>query len=215
VLFPPCGIELTMTVLFKGNDLGTCDVLEWFGNQRTPNVRWNWVEMEGNAIFRRSIGRNIAALASIADWVWFCDADYWFTGKCWRAFDDVNLVESTLVFPKYVLLHKTHQLGDACVSRVDEFSTLVEAQPEEFSAVRMRRAIGGIQIVKGEFCRRMGYLRGSRRFQKVPTQAGFLDTPDDVAFRRSIGTQGQAVDLPEVYRIRHSAKGRHDHSVTL
>ena len=41
-------------------------------------VRCNWQQLTPPQLFRRSIGRNQAALNSSADWVWFTDCDLYF-----------------------------------------------------------------------------------------------------------------------------------------
>jgi hypothetical protein len=215
VLWPPVGVEVTMTVCFTPEDEATAAVLEEFTARKVARVRWNWRPMAARELCRRSIGRNRAALATEADWVWFADADYWFAAECWPAFGGIEGRREPLVFPREVWRHRSHALGDAYLERAAQATGLVWAEPGEFEPVRMRCAIGGIQIARGEVCRERGYLRESRRFQRPPRRAVFQQCREDVAFRRALGTRGVAVDLPGVFRIRHSTAGRHDPALRL
>jgi hypothetical protein len=64
---------------------------------------------------------------------------------------------------------------------------------------KFNRAIGGVQIARGDIVRRIGYVpeRANR------TSERWVNSVEDVTFRKLIGTKGAAVDLPGVYRIRH------------
>lgn len=112
-------------------------------------------------------------------------------------------------------MHKWRALGDACIDAADAQAGLLAANRDEFAPIRMRRAIGGIQIASGDHCRRHGYLRDSRRWQTAPHRAIFQKCREDLFFRKACGTSGQAVHLPGVYRIRHSCKGRNDPALRL
>jgi len=215
VLFPPAEIDITATVLYTLADSRTSSVLDWFQNQKMPRVRWNWQELPLQKVCKRSIGRNMAALASEADWVWFTDADHWFTTDCWATFGKVPEVNAPLLFPKVVHKHRTHLLGDRCIERAASSDGLVAADPAEFEPITMNRAIGGIQIVRGDICRSVGYLRDSEQAQQPVKDGIWLSTREDWVFRRRLGSRGKAIDLPGVYRIRHSRAGRHTPGLML
>ena len=214
-LWPPSGVEITMTVCFTPEDAPTGAVLRWFGGQMVPGVRWNWQAMEPRELCRRSIGRNRTALATEADWVWFCDADYWFGAECWAAFAALPPPRKPIIYPRQVWMHRWRSLGDACIAAADGEEGLLSAKREDFVPIRMRRAIGGIQIASGEMCRKRGYLRSSRRWQTPPKRAVFQKCREDLFFRKEWGTAGQGIDLPGVYRIRHSRNGRDDAALRL
>ena len=206
---------MTATVFYTSEDCGTETVLDWFGKQEAPGVKWNWQEQPLLEACKRSIGRNLAALATEADWVWFCDADYWFTSECWDEFTTIGSIEAALFFPRVVNTHRTHELGDMCIERALRTPGTVAADVKEFEPRVMRKAIGGIQIARGDVCRAQGYLRDSRRAQAPRKEAVFARNKEDVWFRRQLGTSGQAVALPGVYRIRHSKAGRYSPGLML
>ncbi len=207
VLGPPApGVEVTMTVCYTLEDEETTRVLSWFDQQEVRGVVWKWLPLPTAELCRRSIGRNRAALATLADWVWFCDADYWFTTECWEAFTRLGDTTARLIFPRHVNGHLSHDMGDRCIQRARELDGLVSAETSEFEPERMRRAIGGIQIVRGDYCREHGYLKNGRRAQRPRTS--WKRTHDDVWFCRAVGSRGVPVELPGVYRIRHSLSGR-------
>ncbi len=215
VMWPPEGVELTVTICFTLDDSATADVLESFARRVAPGVRWNWLPLSPREVCRRSIGRNRAALATTADWVWFCDVDYWFGAECWPALALLPPPRKPLIYPRHVWMHKCRSLGDACIAATDSDSGLIVAERADFTPIRMRRAIGGLQITRGERCRQRGYLRDSRHWQTPPERAVFQKCREDLSFRRECGTSGQGVDLPGVYRIRHSRKGRDDATLIL
>lgn len=208
---PPEGMEVTATVFFTPNDEATTRTLEWFGNQQVRGVRWNWQALPESRLCRRAIGRNLAALSSTADWVWFTDADYWFTSDCWKSFmrfGHINVNIEPLVYPKKVHTQSEHGLGDNCIARARMASGFVFADPREFTPLRMSRAIGGIQIASGGICREKGYLNGWRRAQTPLVEPIWQRTMEDVWYRKYLQTEGVPVRLLGVYRIRHSQAGR-------
>jgi len=205
---PPVEVSLTATVCHMPEDAETMQVLRFFGNLQAAQVSWNWLPMPEPELCRRSIGRNRAALATKADWIWFCDADYWFTSECWTWFAEGCPSEEQLIYPRVVMGHRSHALGDTCIQRAQESNGLVEAAQDEFEPNIMNRAIGGIQIVRGDWCRDRGYLKNSKRAQSPREPAIWKRTREDVSFRREMGTSGGAAPIPGVYRIRHSQAGR-------
>src|SRR5690554_2629039 len=81
-LFPPRDLSVTMTVYYCEEDQVTVDLLNFFATQQVPGVHWNWQALPRQALFRRAIGRNHAALTTSADWVWFTDCDVLFRENC-------------------------------------------------------------------------------------------------------------------------------------
>jgi len=83
----------------------------------------------------------------------------------------------------------------------------IAIDPDHFMMEKYRRAIGGIQIVRGSWARENGYLDDTRWTQPVSINTGFRSCKCDVPFRKQVGSS-EAVDIPGVYRIRHSRCGR-------
>jgi hypothetical protein len=129
---------------------------------------------------RRSIGRNRAARMTKADWVWFCDADYWFASSCWDAIVALPDTTGPLIFPRYVQMHCSKKLGDARIAVSQNTRGLIFAPKEEFKPVLMPRAIGGIQIVRGSVCRERGYLKDSLRWQQPAASPVFQSCSEDI-----------------------------------
>ena len=82
VQFPPAKLRVTMTVFYAPEDTATQKLLDFFGGQTVPGVTWNWQPLAKERLFRRGIGRNLAARATTADWIWFTDCDVMFRAGC-------------------------------------------------------------------------------------------------------------------------------------
>lgn len=202
-----CRCCVTVTVCFCPEDRRTMDLLEWYGDG-THQVRR--FPMSADRLGRRCIGRNAAAKTSKADLVWFADCDHMFREGCldrlaampWPELDDEP---ASMVFPRTIEIHRDHATGDRAAERIRGTLRLADVDPAEFVGKRYSRAIGGVQIVRGGFARGHGYLDGDPAWQR-PAEKPFGDFRDDVAYRRHCVKFGPivGVDLPGVYRIRHS-----------
>jgi hypothetical protein len=77
LLHPPADCRLRATVYFTPKDFPVVATLEHFAAQPLPaNVEWNFQPIGPGRLRRRAIGRNLAALATPADFVLFSDVDY-------------------------------------------------------------------------------------------------------------------------------------------
>jgi hypothetical protein len=208
VLFPPRDLDVTVTVFYSPEDEGTARLLEFFAAQQVPGVRWNWRPIPRQQLFRRSIGRNLAALATRADWVWFTDCDLMFRAGCLDAL--AGLLQGrrdALVFPQeerttdLLAEHSTTMRAGSGDTRVLDVDT------SEFITYRRSRATGPLQIAHGDVCRAVGYCRGIRLYQ-TPVER-FAKCHEDRAFRWLLRSQGVPLPIPGVYRIRHVHKGRY------
>lgn len=209
-LFPPQQTSVTLTVFFAPEDRRTLRVLEYFGGLNRTNVVWRWWGLERGQLLQRAVGRNLAARHTQADWVWFADCDMCFREDCLdrlpaaiAEFPDPD--GARLVHPRQVQVSRDHATGDACIARAGFQPRILDVDPDEFVGMRYRRAIGGAQIAPGALLRESGYCPGSR-FQRPADR--WQPCRSDRVFRRQIGAQGTAIDLPHVYRIRHSQRGR-------
>jgi hypothetical protein len=116
----------------------------------------------------------------------------------------MELTGSPLFYPSKVMISKDHASGQRLLDRVTR-PDVYDIDPSEFVEKRHSFALGGLQIVTGQTARLHGYCP-CRREQTPVTDGCWRDTRGDVRFRTLLGTQGEAIDLPNVYRIREAVE---------
>jgi hypothetical protein len=206
-LHPPKECQVEVTVCYCTTDQKTKRVLDWFYGLSpvVDGVSLNYLAYDRQHLGRRCIGRNDAALETAADIVWFTDVDHVFRDGVLDSL--ANYVwdnQTKMVYPQTIQIHRDHATGDQALAKAVK-PGLIDIDPVEFVNKQYNRAIGGIQIVDGDFARCHGYLDQNARYQR-PTSTPFGDFKDDVSFRHFCEISGDvlAVDLPGVYRLRHS-----------
>lgn len=208
VLSPPRKCEVTMTVCYSEEDQSTVDLLAFFEKQTVAQVTWQWLPLRRAELMRRAIGRDRAARASIADWVWFTDCDLLFHAGCLDGLTDAVAGRTdALVFPREERCTPMLKPSDALLQAAAKSPQLVEIDAARFETQLRQKATGPLQIVRGDLARRFGYC-GSIRCYQTPTDH-WRKTYEDRAFRWLLGTAGTAVEVPGVYRIKHVEKGRY------
>jgi hypothetical protein len=206
VLHPPREVDATMTVYFCREDRRTARLLELAAGVRLPNVHWQWRALAKEHLFRRSIGRNHAALATRADWIWFTDCDLMFGEGCLDALGRALQGRvDPLVFPRQENL--TTLLDDASLAGEAEPRLRQPSGELEFASTTATKAKGPLQITHGDVARALGYCRDIACYQRA--EAAFAKCREDTAFRWILGTHGVSIDLPGVSRLRHATKGRY------
>lgn len=202
---PPRHTVVTMTVFHAAEDEATCRVLEYFGRQEVPNVRWNWRALEVPNLLRRAIGRNLAALESGADWVFFTDCDVLFGDGVLDRLGQMLVGRSEILF--YPGRHRVTPLlrDDDRIFAVPH-DTVVELPVQDWLPDERDRATGPFQITRGDVARVLGYCGTTRYFQRPA--ARWRKAREDCVFRWLLGTQGTPLEIDGFYRIRHKAKGR-------
>ena len=176
------------------------------------------VQMKPGQLFRRAIGRNWCATRSEADIVWMTDVDYVFGPDCLTRLSELMDVDSGLSMPSTLWMSKDlngrggdrpdHALGDKMVADNLE-NDLPTIDESLFASRRQRICIGGCQIVGGNLARDIGYLGDKPAWMEPVDEAkGFLSCRGDQKWRRSNKLSAERLDIPSVYRIRHSADGR-------
>lgn len=208
VQFPPTKMRVTMTVFYNEADTETQALLAHFSSIEVPGVTWNWQQLPTQALFRRAIGRNLAAKQSQADWIWFTDCDLLFREGCLDALNEaLQGRQNALVYPREEfctgLLPADHELLKPDLEHIevrDIDSTL-------FRKFEKSRATGPLQITHGDVARAVGYCEALTYYQR-PSHT-WCKAYEDRAFRWLLRTQGEPLDVPGVYRIRHAAKGRY------
>lgn len=207
-LYPPTRLAVTMTVFHAAEDQGTARLLAAFGARRVPNVSWNWRALDRGRLFRRGIGRNLAARATACDWVWFTDCDLLFHAGCLDALADaLQGRRDALVFPREEAVSAMLEAGDPLLVRGRDGPMPADIDPARFVREARDRATGPLQIAHGDVARACGYCEQLRVYQK-PSPV-WTKCTEDRAFRWLIRSQGVPIDVPGVFRIRHAAKGRY------
>jgi hypothetical protein len=208
VLHPPTKLTVRVTVFYSPEDTRTAELLRFFSGLPTPKVTWNWRPLDRWHLFRRAIGRNLAALQTAADWIWFTDCDVVFHEGCLDALaDSLQGRRDPLVFPREekctALLASTDPLLEAAAHR----PALVAIDPTQCHPVVHTRAVGPLQIAHGDVARQIGYCACLRYYQKPA--ARWQKAYEDRAFRWLLRTHGTPIDVPGVFRIKHLDKGRY------
>lgn len=210
VLDKPKNCRVMLTVCFCPGDQWTQTVLLWgngvLGRDLTA------IPLDIRSLGRRAIGRNKAAKTTPADIVWFADVDQCFREGILTRLAGMAWPEgAVMIYPRQIMIHKDHATGDRATALVEGHPRIIDINPNEFIPKRYNRAIGGVQIVKGDYCRKYGYLDGDEKWMK-PTNGNFVSCTCDRAFRSNCRKVGKTpgVELPGLYRIRHTeaAHGR-------
>ena len=214
------GVDVTATVFCCPvvNDPATHAMLDVFAGDWLRRI-----ELPKLRLYRRSIGRNMAALATAADVVLFTDCDYVWPATTFRSAEQKFKPTAIMSFARFISMHRDPVRGDAVIARLASpgRATLPEFTEVDWMVRRELRGIGGNQWVDGDYCRKYGYLNSSTTFQ---ADADRIDIPfwnfrDDASFRRGVGAYlgisgrkpngrrrefyGNGMDLPGVARLRH------------
>ncbi|MEX2366393.1 MAG: glycosyltransferase family A protein [Pseudohongiellaceae bacterium] len=208
VNYPPGDLTVTMAVYYCPEDLRTKALLDNSSRLAVPGVIWDWRPLPRQALFRRAIGRNQAALHTRADWIWFTDCDLMFRNGC---LDSLAAVlqgrQDALVFPATerctALLSDDNPLLHM---DTDRFQVL-DVDARQFTERKRTRATGPLQISHGDVARACGYCNSLPYYQRP--SLSWCKAHEDRAYRWLLGTQGTPLDIRGVYRIRHAAKGRY------
>jgi len=202
ILLNPSSCKVQMTVCCTPSDERTQKVLEFFKNKLNLKI----IELSVEKLGRRSVGRNMAAKQTEANFVWFADTDYLFGDNCLDTLVEYEWEKKrVLVYPRKVRFHKRHELGDSLVKQHDGTVGIFGVNEDEFVTKTNKMAWGGIQIARGDHVRKHGYLDGFQKFMKG-AEKPFADFRDDVRFRKCCEKKGITLPLriPNLYRLRHS-----------
>jgi hypothetical protein len=207
VLHPPRHCDVQLTVFYSPEDHATADLLEFFGSQTPENVTWKWWPLEKQRLFRRAIGRNLAALATTADWIWFTDCDQLFHAGCLDALQaELQGRQDLLCYPTTVNCSRLLEDDDRLLTS-SQRPAIVEIDSAQFEPQVHPRAIGALQILHGDVARRVGYCNAIRFYQQ-PVER-WHKCYEDRALRWLLGTPGTPLNVPGIYRIEHLRKGRY------
>lgn len=207
VLHAPTRLSVRMTVCYSPEDEATSRLLAFFGAQAVPHVTWNWCPLDPSLLLRRAIGRNRAALQTPADWIWFTDCDLIFGPGCLDGLaDQLQGRNDRLVFPRVEHCSKLLGPTDPLLQKLAT-PRLIDIDPALFSPVSHDRATGPLQIAHGDLARQVGYCDAIEYYQRPVSH--WQKTYEDRAFRWLLRTLGTPLEVPGVFRIKHSSKGRY------
>jgi hypothetical protein len=206
---PPRAASVRMVVFFSPEDEGTNELLAFFGSIDVEGVVWDWRPLPKDQLFRRAIGRNLAARATTADWIWFTDCDVIFGEGCLDGLAErLQGRTDRLVFPREEHVTPLLPPDDPMLARAGrEGDPRVSADPERFNPQPLSVAKGAMQITHGDVARAVGYCEAIPLYQRPASR--WQKAWEDRAFRWLLGTDGEPIDVPGVFRIRHAAKGRY------
>lgn len=203
-------LDITMSVYYAAEDESVTRVLSFFQDIDVPGVTWNWQVLTKEQLFRRSIGRNMAAKSTTADWIWFTDCDIIFHENCLDTLaDELQGRDDVLVFPRIGLGTSLLSEDAEILTKGREGPAIREIPLEDFvpyGDVRTQ-AKGPYQITHGDVARACGYCESIGFYQKPSDR--WRKTYEDSAFRWLMGTKGTALDIPGACQIRHVVKGRY------
>lgn len=163
-------------------------------------------------LFRRAIGRNKVALESKAGIIWFTDCDHFFGRGClddlwnvWKEFES----PPAMVWPRTVLVHNGYQIADEFYQQYKTAfgSLIIDLNDDLFVPRKYRKAIGGVQIVRGDFANKHGYLNGQEKWMRpMPEDRPFPCFRDDAKYRNYCQHHDriEGIDFCGLYRLRHS-----------
>ncbi|MEM7432879.1 MAG: glycosyltransferase family A protein [Pseudomonadota bacterium] len=202
--------DITMTVFHVADDDKVVPVLDYFGAIDVPGVTWNWHPLPKEELFRRGIGRNLAAKNTTADWIWFTDADILFHENCLDSLADLlQGRDDALVHPRIGLGTRLLPEDDEILEKGRQGPAVLDIPIAEFTPYGGPRpkAKGPHQITHGDIARACGYCDSIKYYQSPAER--WMKTYEDRAFRWLIGTHGTPLDIPNVCQIRHIVKGRY------
>lgn len=205
--YPPTKCALTVTVFYAKEDTKSQAVLDFFSQKSVDNVTWNFQPLSKGKLFRRGIGRNMAARNTTADWLWFTDCDIIFHENCLDSLaGQLQGKQESLYYPKQE--RTTEMLAqDDPMLRQDSEPQLVDIEADGFSLHSRDKAKGAFQIVHGDVARAIGYCEKLRIFQTEDDR--WRKTYEDTAFKWLISSEGIPLEIDGVFQIRHVQKGRY------
>jgi len=200
--------SVTLSVCYSKDDHITSLTLKALDElPAVDGVFLNPIPLDEGHLFRRSVGRNIAATASSADIVYFTDVDYFFGAGFFVDIMASVETQSGLCCPNAVKISTTHEFGDRMLAEVAPGTI----QEKWFTLKGIRKAIGGVQVIGGATARKYGYLDKTKWVKPVDPEMGFRSCRGDVRFRRKmIKALGdiEYFSTSSLYRVRHSVDGR-------
>lgn len=226
-LFPPRDIDVTFNVWYTSktdpvtaewlrqpasNGDGDCSFMAL-----APNIRFRRRDVPPTECYNRAIGRNCSCQETTADYVWLTDCDYLFREGCLDALPHALAAAGNpvLAFPRHAHESISQDSGDEYLSRLSSTGApkTVDIHPLHFRPMRRSMPIGGLFIYRGDVARERGYISDRTKWL-VPNNRWRRELSDRI-FRSWLGVRAVPVELPNLYRIRHSQRGSFQRDVEL
>lgn len=210
---PPTKLSVTMTVFYALEDEKTKATIEFFEQIQIENLTWNFQALSMGKLFRRGIGRNMAAQSSQADWLWFTDCDIIFHKNCLDSLaEQVQGKQEALYYPRQERTTEMLSESDPMLSANSE-PQIVDIETEHFSLHTRDKAKGAFQIVHADVARAIGYCDKLKMFQTESDR--WRKTFEDTAFKWLINSEGLPLEIDGVFQIRHVKKGRYQEGSSI
>ena len=203
VLYPPTELSVTMTVFYNEEDHRTCEVLKYFAGLEVPRVRWHWWRLDQPQLFRRAIGRNMAALANQADWVWFTDCDQVFRGCLDPLARHLRETRRSWPSPASSGAARTTESDSPLLTRLDDparrWST---STPADFRPVRHEKAVAAPCRSPAATGAADRLLQGHAQVHETASRSLEADLRGR-GVPQIAGHKGVPIDVPGLFRIEH------------
>lgn len=214
LMWHPPVADVTLTMFWAGAryDQPLANLVEHIEKRRRRDFggidgfHFNPIILPREQLFRRAIGRHMRSQESLAQVLWYCDADQCFGEGCIDSVCDQVQDDGRLYGPERILISTDWQTGDAMVAAGGDWPRI--HGDHGFKWQRNRVLIGGSQILGRQTARRLGYLGDNAKYQRpVSPDRPFACFRDDAAWRRAhfpLEKQMQVkLKVPNIYRLRH------------
>jgi hypothetical protein len=207
ILHPP-SCRFVIVVCYSDNDDRTHKVLRWFlTNTDHEDLALVALPMNPQRLGRRAIGRDLATKGIEENSVFFTDVDYCFGDGCIDAIAGIDWLDDiSIAHPNSLMMQNNHELGDKYWKSVLDDPKIVDVNTSDFFRSKQSRAIGGMQIVGGNFANHYGYLADTEWQNPCHPGEEFKNFKDDVIYRnfcKKYGSQ-KALSIPNMFRLRHT-----------
>lgn len=178
---PPRTCRVTLTV-YRMGDEDTHRALTLFAPRNGSTLSVRTIVQPPRQLGRRAIGRDHAARATEADWVWFADADYlvgphFLDGACARLRE--LPLSATLAIPRWVWRPTRAYSRDLLATA---FSAPALPTGRAMVPERCCEVSGGAMFVRGDVCRERGYVPGV----EPAGEDGWQPPAEDAIFRARV-----------------------------
>jgi hypothetical protein len=203
---PP--VSVALTVYYTPDDANTAEVISLARRAEPKQFTLDARPRNRTQLFRRAILRNEAASNPLGRIVWYTDVDYAISRDACEAASQGDSYGCYTAAGYWI--STTHAEGDLMTEAIANSDTAWPLPDTSLYAWRRNKiAIGGLQIIGCDRLREIGYLRGQRRWMRPANpRKGFLRCKCDKAWRHENQLTFERLELPHIYRTRHSLDGR-------